>query len=198
MKQLIFCLSLFIMKGASAQTTFYDSVNQRLDKVSKDGLLILSAWSLASITSGVIGQNYTMGAKHYFHKTNIIWGGINLGISQLSYWGIRKKGTKGYTAVQTFRRTESTEKIFLFNAGLDLAYITYGLYSRERAQRFSGRKRDQLRGTGNAFIVQGSFLALFDCVLYLLHNKNGNRLYERLQHLSLAATQNGLGVVYVF
>lgn len=186
------------MQHANAQITLYDSVNQRLGKISKNGLLILSGWSVASITSGIIRQNNSRGGERYFHKTNIIWGSVNIGIAQFSYWGIRKNGAKKYTVAQTFRRTETTEKIFLFNTALDLAYITYGLYCRERSQRFLGRKRDQLFGTGNSFLVQGSFLALFDGVLYVLHNKNRNRLDARLQNLSFTTTQNGLGLVYNF
>ena len=199
MKQiLLFAAFAISINTVAQQTSLYDSVIQRHDKLTKTGLTILSGWSLASITSGLIGQNNTDGEQKYFYKKNILWGGINLGISGLGLLRLAISPKKTYTSASAFKQIETTQRIFLFNTGLDLAYVGLGLYTRERANRFTGDKHDKLLGSGNSLIVQSSFLTLFDGVMYLLHSKNRNRLDVKLENLSLYATPKGLGLAYRF
>ncbi len=178
---------------AGAQGPLTDSVNLKHDRITKTGLLVLSAWSVSSIISGA--QKAT-GPDRYFDRSNMLWGSVNLGIAQTGYWLLRRKAGKKYTAEKTFQRAETTEKLFLFNTGLDLAYVAYGLYNRERALRYTGDKRDRLRGSGKSLVVQGSFLTLFDGVLYLLHNKNGNRLNSGRGNLHITTGEDGVGLKY--
>ncbi len=199
MKQILFFAALFFaINGTAQQTSLYDSVIQRHDKLTKTGLTILSGWSLASIATGLIGQNNTTGEQKYFYKKNILWGGINLGISGLGMLRMAISPAKNYSPAGALKQVEATQRIFLFNTGLDLAYIGLGLYTRERANRFTGDKKDKLLGSGNSLIVQSSFLTLFDGVMYLLHSKNRNRLDVKLENLSLYATPKGLGLSYRF
>jgi len=176
-----------------AQRSFKDSVNLKHDKITKTGLLALSAWSVSSI---ILGAQKATGTDRYFNRSNVLWGSVNLGIAQTGYWLLRRKAGKKYTAEKTFQRTETTEKLFLFNTGLDLAYVAYGLYNRERALRYTGDRRDRLRGSGKSLVVQGSFLTLFDGVLYLMHNKNGNRLNADGGKLYLSTGEEGVGLKY--
>lgn len=198
MKVIISSLLLLLLKSAEAQTSLYDSVNLRHDKISKTGMTILSGWSAASLISGLVGQNNSAGELKYFYKRNVLWGSINLGLSGLGYLRIQREKDKTYTAAQTFKRVGAAQKVFLFNTGLDLAYIAFGLYTRERGNSFTGDKMERLRGTGNSLLLQGSFLTLFDGVMYFLHSKNANRMNRKLEGLSLTSTGEGFGLVYNF
>lgn len=192
----LLCFLLLISINVYSQPGFLHSVNRAHDDISKKGLLLLTGWSVVNISSGLIGQNGTTGADKQFHKKNILWGGVNLGISQLSFWSLHRKRAKIYTLEQSLKRTETSEKLFLFNTGLDLGYIIYGLYTKERSNKYSGEKRDKLKGTGASLIVQGAFLTLFDGTLYLLHAKNGNRLTKKLSTISLSTTGDGISLAY--
>jgi hypothetical protein len=198
MKKTFCCLLLFVSFQAHSQYSLYDSVNTRHNKISKTGTLLLSGWATASLVSGLIGKNNSTGELKFFHKRNVLWGSINLGLSGLGYLRIKGEERTSYTVGQTFKRVEAAQKIFLFNTGLDLAYVAFGLYTRERANSFAGDKEDRLRGTGNSLLLQGGFLTLFDGVLYLLHKNNSNRLDKKLEGLSFTATGGGLGLVYRF
>lgn len=195
MKGLLSCL-LLLSLNVQSQQSFLDSINTRHDVISKRGLLVLSGWSIVNIGSGVVGMQTIRGAEQEFHKRNILWGGVNLGISQISYWSLHRKRAKTYSLKETQKRTEIAEKLFLFNTGLDIGYVVFGLYTKERSKRHFGEKADRLKGTGASLIVQGAFLTLFDGTLYLLHNKNGNRLANRWSTLSFSVSGEGLSLRY--
>lgn len=198
MKRFFYCFLLLVSLSAHAQYSLFDSVNTRHNKIFKAGTLLLSGWAAASLVSGLVGKNNSTGELKYFYKRNVLWGSINLGLSGLGYLRIKGEERKSYSTAETFKRVEAAQKIFLFNTGLDLAYVAFGLYTRERANKFTGDKHDRLRGTGNSLLFQGGFLTLFDGVLYILHNKNGNRLEKKLDGLSFTSTGDGLGLVYRF
>ncbi|MDB5205943.1 MAG: hypothetical protein JWR72_1018 [Flavisolibacter sp.] len=198
MKRFFYCLLLIVSFSAHAQYSLYDSVNTRHNKISKTGTLLLSGWAAASLISGLVGQNNSTGKLKYFYKRNVLWGGINLGLSGLGYLRTKREQKDVYTSAQTFKRVEAAQKVFLFNTGLDLAYVAFGLYTRERSNKFTGDKKDRLVGTGNSLLFQGGFLTVFDGVLYLLHNKNGNRLEKKLEGLSFISSGDGVGLAYRF
>lgn len=198
MKGLLFCTLLFGSMAARAQLSLYDSVNIRHNTISGGAVTVLTGWSLASLATGLVGQNNSDGEVRQFHKRNVLFGAINLGLSGLAILRMRTEASRGYTPAETFKRTAATQKVLLFNAGLDLAYLGYALYTRERAYRYTGDKRDRLRGTGNSLLVQGGFLTVLDFVQYFLQSANAKRLDRRLQSLSVSATGNGFGLVYRF
>lgn len=192
------CLLLLSSISSGAQLSLYDSVNIKHDRLTTNATYALAGWSLASVTSGLIGKNNSSGEAREFHKRNVLFGSINLGLAGLGILRNRLDANRGYPPEQTFKRTAATQRLFLFNAGLDLAYIAYGLYTRERAYRYTGARYDKLRGTGNALLAQGGFLTVFDFVQYLLHSSNAKRLNTKLQTLSFTTTADGLGLVYRF
>lgn len=198
MKSLLFALLLFFGLRVHPQLSLYDSVNVRHNKISSAAITTLAGWSAASVVSGLVGQANSDGDVRQFHKRNVLFGGINLAFAGLSLWRTHYEASRGYTPAETFRRTAATQRVLLFNAGLDLAYLAYGLYTRERAFRYAGDKRDRLRGTGNSLLVQGGFLTALDFVQYFLQASNAKRLDKKLRLLSFAATENGAGWVYRF
>jgi hypothetical protein len=196
MKSVFFFLSLLVSVYSSAQTFVYDTVNQSRNGINRTGLAVLGSWGVANIGAGIIGQSNTVGRQKRFYKTNMIWGGVNLLLAGVGYF--RDRGEHRYTISETFKKQSGTEKLFLFNTALDLGYMAFGLYLRERGDRFIGEKRERLAGTGDSFLIQGGFLALFDGIMYIVHAKNGARLYQALPGVSFGPAENGYGLVYRF
>ena len=61
---------------------------------------------------------------------------------------------------------------FLINGGLDVGYISAGIYLNARGHNHDNA---QLKGYGTSVIMQGFFLLLFDGTMYKLHRTNGNK-----------------------
>lgn len=198
MRIVVACSLLFLMSRASAQVNLYDQVNEKRERIARSGTVVLGGWALANLGSGLIGQANSTGARQQFYRSNTIWGGVNLAIAGVGYISSRRKKIQSLSAAESFKKQGNIEKLFLFNAGLDLAYVAYGFYRKERALRYTGEKKDRLTGAGNSLLLQGGFLTLFDGVLYFLHQKNGRRLMPKLENLSLSAGNNGIGLTYHF
>lgn len=89
------------------------------------------------------------------------------------------------------------EKIYLFNAGLDVAYIAGGFYLREKANS-NISKYDRYKGYGKSIILQGSGLFLFDGIMYIIHQYHGMKLYKLADNIKIGAASNGLGCIVKF
>ncbi len=74
------------------------------------------------------------------------------------------------------KKQGAVEKIFLVNAGLDVAYIAGGLYLKEKSVNSAGNA-SRLKGYGESIMLQGSVLLFFDAIMYGIHNKNGKNLF---------------------
>jgi hypothetical protein len=197
-KPFLLILFFIISHAGAAQISVKDSVNQRRFVLTRTSSLVLSGWGAASLASGLIAKGNTSGTQYYFHRTNAIFGGVNLLLGQIGFWANRKANSSEASVRQAFKSQEKIEKLFLFNTALDLVYVGFGAYLLDKANSKTGADRDRLRGTGQSVILQGGFLLVFDGVLYLLHNKNGNRLDAYLHNLSFGPTGEGFGLVYRF
>lgn len=76
------------------------------------------------------------------------------------------------------------EKIYIFNFGLDFAYIASGFYLREKGKStVNMNTADQLKGYGTSIVIQGAFLLLMDGVMIRLHHRNTARMNKKLRQL---------------
>ena len=92
MRKLILCSALFIYEqSVVCQQTTLNHFNSKRQEISKKGLKILSAYSIANIIYGSIASSNTTGSNKYFHKMNVIWNGVTLGIVGLSTIFQKKK-----------------------------------------------------------------------------------------------------------
>ncbi|MEP7277334.1 MAG: hypothetical protein ABI813_01715 [Bacteroidota bacterium] len=177
---LVFTCGLFAQNGLPG-------FNKERARINQTGFLVLSAWSVANIGSGIIGLSAGGQAK-YFHQMNLLWGGVNLLIALPGYLGARK--TNGDLSLAASVTEQSrVEKTFIFNAGLDLAYMAGGAWFLEKAN--SRSDPDRFRGYGKSILVQGSFLLLFDAVMFITHNRHGKKLYKALNGMQLAPNSIG-------
>ena len=191
-KKLLAAIFSVLSASAFSQQIALDSFNTKKLQINKRGMTVLASWGAANIAWGAIAKANASGSDKYFHEMNMIWGGINLGLSALGYIGSRKRQMLNTAA--TLQKQTAVEKTFLFNAGLDVAYIAGGFYLTEKAKNDLA-KHDRYKGYGNSIVLQGAALLLFDGVMYLIHNKHGKQLYQNADNWHFTLTGNGAGLV---
>ncbi len=160
-------------------------------KIDRSALRVLGAYSIANVIYGSIAAASSEGSSKYFHQMNAIWNGVTLGITGIGH--LARKDHRGSSLSETILQQERTEKLFLFNSGLDIAYIAGGAYIYERSKNVSARP-ERLKGYGQSVMLQGAVLLLFDGIVYAIHNKHGRQLHQLLQKLELGTTSNGVGI----
>ena len=94
-------------------------------------MLALGSWSAANlIYSGALVVP-AEGNNKYFHQMNMIWGGINITLATIGYLAAKNQDELSFA--KSLQKQSSLEKTFLFNAGLDLAYVAGGFYLKEKS-----------------------------------------------------------------
>ena len=192
--KLFTCLVILLM---CAQTTFsqektFDSFNLQRQKINKTGFRILTAYTAANIIYGSIAASHSSGSDKYFHQMNVIWNGITLGIVGVTFLTAKKEGVATYGS--SLRLQNNVEKLFLFNAGLDLTYIAGGAYLKEHSFN-SASNPNKLKGYGESIMLQGGVLFLFDSIMYLVHTHHGRDLYKMSEKIKVATTASGTGII---
>ena len=178
-----------------AQQAEQDSIAQSRTLMKQNNYYILGAWAGANIIQGTISASNTKGSEHYLHQMNAYWNTVNLAVAGIGLLGIRKQLNRHYTLIDNVNAQQRTEKLLLLNGGLDIAYITTGLYMKERGNRLGNEKTE---GYGGSLLLQGGFLLVFDVIQYFNHRRNGRLLENQLNGLQLGAAGNGLGLTYRF
>jgi hypothetical protein len=175
-----------------SQTNDWASFNQNRLNTDKKLMLTLGSWSVANAGASAYGWATTDLEAKYFHQMNVMWSGINLALAVPGYLKAIKSDANAMQASETMRLQHQTEKVFLFNAGLDLGYIASGFFLKQRALNDLNNYH-RFRGWGNAIILQGGFLFLFDLSAYLIHaNHRKDQMHPLLDRLELS--DNGLGI----
>jgi hypothetical protein len=193
MKTILFTtFSLLVFQTVFAQKFDFDNFNRQRQTINKKGLLAIGGWSAANIIYGSIASSKASGSTRYFHRMNTIWNSVTLGISTFGY--LTAKQDAGLNFGQSLKKQASIEKVFLANVGIDVAYIVGGFYMKERAKG-SSKNPEKSKGFGESVILQGSFLLLFDALMYGIHNNHGKQLYKISEQVQFAPTQNGIGMV---
>lgn len=193
MKQLIllFCVTLITLHSF-CQTSTLDNYNAQKNKIDKTGFTILGSWAAANIIYGSIASSGAHGSNKYFNQMNVIWNTVNIGLAAVSYFGIKKEIGASYAT--TLKEQIKLQKIFLFNAGVDLAYITGGLFMNERSKNVV-KDSDKFKGYGESVMMQGGGLLIFDVIMYTLHNRHGKQLYKLAEKVQLTAAPGRIGML---
>jgi hypothetical protein len=162
----------------------------------KTGMTVLGSWAAANIAVSAFALNTNNKTTHYYHQMNIMWNGFNLALAGLGYIGAKKTKFTNISLANVLQHQNKTEKTFLFNAGLDVAYVAGGAYLTQRGKTKTDPSK--LTGYGNAIMVNGGFLLLFDAVMYALHNKQGKQLNSLINKLQVNGTGGCVSMVYTF
>ena len=152
----------------------------------------LGSWATANlIGSGIGWATAPNDEMKYFHQMNVMWNAVNLGLSIPGYLKARS-ASNSISLVETLEEQRKTETIFLFNSGLDLAYIGSGVILRSESKS-NPEKAKLYNGFGNSLILQGGFLLIFDWVAYSIHRKRAKKkLSPFLERLELSNNKVGL------
>lgn len=198
MKLLLYIACICLSAGAAAQSLrlqpAYDSLNTIRIKTNLTGMKILGGWSVANIATGAAGYFATDNKEwKAFHGMNAVWGAVNLGIAGMGWAGARKEMNAHYSCDEMLHRYESTKRLFLLNAGLDVLYISSGVYLQEHARTVS-KDPDTWRGFGKSVTMQGIFLLVFDGVMFSMHQHQDRKWYRALT--GICVTGNGIGFRY--
>ena len=140
-----------------------------------EAMTVLTGWGTANVLTGGISAAVSENEQlRQFYLMNAGWGAIN---ATLGYFGRRsalRDASASKTAREAYADLRSTEKILLFNAGLDIGYVAAGAYLLERSRRPGSGTSERNKGWGQAIILQGAALCLFDLLTYRhLHRGEG-------------------------
>lgn len=192
MKKSIFFILFLTTYLSFAQDNFLVDFNEQRLKTDKTLMITLGSWSLANAAVSAYGWATTENEAKYFHQMNVMWSGVNLALAIPGYFKARKSDPSTFSFAKTWDDQERTEKVFMFNTALDVAYITSGFYLRSRAQS-DPENYHRFRGFGNGIILQGSFLFLFDMTAVIIHSRHKKRkLSPFLEQIS--PSSNGIGI----
>lgn len=195
---LIFLCCLYGIIAFAQNDTLIRQFDTKRYQLNKKGMIVLSSWGGATIAGSAAGYALTNSYEEkQFYLMNGAWGLINLGIALPGALASQKNSTSVYEMQKTQTRME---KIFLANSMLDVAYIAGGValkqYSYNQAEV---KKQQQLNGFGNAVIIQGAGLLIFDSFMTMLNNRNRKQhLDPILKKASISFTGNYFRLGYRF
>jgi hypothetical protein len=193
MKLLIIFLCLVPTVISAQKLRQFNDERAQIDKRLMIGLGTRSALNL--VVGGVGWVTSDDRELISFHQMNVTWSVVNLGLALPVYFRAKKMGTN-FTLAESIAAQNKTEKILLFNAGLDFSYITGGFLLRSLAKNNINRK-DQFHGFGSSFIMQGAFSLVFDVTAIFFHRRHANKtINEDLKGLQLSSS--GLGLKWGF
>ncbi len=158
-----------------------NAFNETRINYNESGMIILGSWAIGNMIWGGIGASNSSGQTKAFHQMNLYWNSVNLIIAGFGYWQASRE-IPGNDFFETLDAQQKIEKILLFNAGLDLAYMAGGMYLKERGLRLN---KDKFIGFGKSIILQGAFLLTFDAVMYTFHAVHAKELPAIMKHVSI-------------
>ncbi len=183
----------------------FSSFSQKVDllkfekdrtRLQKNSMIVLAGWSVANIVGSSIATDTRNKEMRYFHQMNVMWGGINLAIAGLGYWGAGREKFDNPTLESVLKHQNRIEKTYLINAGLDVVYVGSGLLMNKISN--NQKNPEKFKGYGNSIMLQGGFLLVYDAVLYAIHKNHGKLLKGVAEKVSLNAGPGAISLTYNF
>jgi hypothetical protein len=170
-----------------AQTIDLKYFNERRIKDTKTDMLILGGWALGNMAvSGILLKNTEGGVAKGFHQMNIGWNAVNLTIAGFGYLAAMKSNPASFDLYASVDEHYKLQRLFIFNAGLDVGYMVAGAYVMERSKSRL-KNPEQMKGFGQAIIVNGAFLFVFDLANYFIQAGHNDKI-------KLLLNNNGIGL----
>lgn len=190
-KKILLVILLFLSYQLMAQEAFQFE-KERL-KINTYGMSVLGSWAIVNIASGlVLSANSKNLYQKNFWQMNAMWNTVNLALAAPGLYTALKHPEQSILWNDVLKEQQFTEKIFLFNTALDVAYVTAGLWMIDRS-KYVTQNNERWKGWGQSLMVQGSFLFLFDAVMYGLHHQHAVKKMPLL-----SPSPNGIGMVLNF
>ena len=152
------------------------------------GMSTLTAWALANLAGGAIGNFTTTGSTHYFHQGNAAWNSVNLVLGVVGVVNNTRSRRRPLDLVAGRRDSHRSQVAFIVNAGLDVLYLGAGAAMWQLGP-IAPKPDTQARlvGYGQALVLQGAFLFAFDVAMAIAHQRLRDGVGRR-QNLSVAIT----------
>lgn len=199
MKQGRFLLLLialnFTFLGEAQYAHNYEFMIKR-QAIGKSGMIAYTSWSGLNLAVGITSWATLKGEAKYFGQMNVVWSIINLGIALPGLLGSFKTIPQTIPSGKMIQQQYGSETIYLINGGLDFLYLGVGTFLRGIADNHPSNEL-RFKGYGDAFLINGGFLLLFDFIQYFRHRharKSADNLF--LKNLSLSTL--GFGFRYTF
>jgi hypothetical protein len=192
---LIICFTAFSLSSFSQKENLVKFEKERV-RYSKNAMIGLAGWSVANIVGSGIATNTRNKEMRNFHQMNVMWGGINLAIAGLGFWGAGREKIDNPTLESVQKHQRKIEKTYLINAGLDVVYVGSGLLMNKTSD--NQKNPEKFKGYGNSIMIQGGFLLLYDAVMYAIHHKHGKQLKGMDNKLTLNAGPGAVSLTYNF
>lgn len=187
----VFLIALFLPLLSFSQ---FDDFNAKQAKLDKNLMTGLVSWAGLNLVAGGVGWATAPNEEmKRFHQMNVMWNTVNLALAIPGYLKARKP-VNGLSLNETLKQQRLKETVFLVNAGLDIAYISGGLLLKKEA-KYNSTNKDMYNGFGNALIVQGGFLLVFDWFAFAIHRKNSRNRFEKILN-KVDLSDNGIGLKY--
>ena len=186
----------FLCQSVLGQKKINQSYMLEKQKIGKSGMIAYTSWSGANLIGGTIGWATTEGEWKYFSQMTTVWSIINLGISIPGLLGSFKTYENGVPTSQLIKSQYGSEQTYLINGGLDFLYIGSGAVLSAISNQHPNN-RELLRGFGNAIMIQGGFLLIFDFIQYFRH-RHQRTSSDAIFIDGLSLSNNGIGLKYTF
>ncbi|MCC5922722.1 MAG: hypothetical protein JJT77_02955 [Crocinitomicaceae bacterium] len=192
-----FGLALFVQE-CNSQDLYNLEFHISSQKQQKHAMLTLGGWAGTNIVTGTFGFYTQKDESRYFHQMNVGWNIVNLGLAATGLLQLQKTDDLPKNAYELIQNQNKLERIFLLNGALNFTYISAGVALRN----YSYRDLDNYhrwKGYGNALILQGGFLAIFDFTNYFMHKNRSNKfLSPLLRNIEIQSNGIELGLTYYF
>lgn len=189
MKKWIFTLSLcwFTFQAYAQADETLVNFNEHRRQITEIGMMTLGGWAIGNIAVNGLLMTRASGTSYYFYQMNTFWNVVNLALAGFGYYNSLQIDSETISLAKSVDEFYGLQKTLLFNAGLDVAYITGGIYLLERAKN-SENHSERFTGYGRSLILQGAFLLAFDSILYFILDARSDELLPLL-----SASSNGIG-----
>ncbi len=163
-------ISAAVPLAANTNAAGSDDPGGNRDRIVRTGMTVLGSWAVANLAAGVTGAVVADDpAARGFWEMNAMWNTVNLGLAGFSLYDLSRSGSvaEGMDIAAYREESHSLEKVLLFNAGLNFAYMAIGGWMWDRGARGYGLpaaevSAERLTGWGQSLVLQGAFLLAFD------------------------------------
>lgn len=174
---LLFGMSTWVWAQSAGLTQF----NTDRLSLNKTAMLILGSWAIGNmLVNGFLLTRPASDVTRHFYKMNVFWNIVNLALAIPGFRYALITLPASLDLTDTLSEFYEMSQILLFNAGLDVAYITGGFLLLEMAKN-RPLKHAIFRGYGKSLILQGGFLLVFDAVLVIILQTRRTKLYELIE-----------------